>query len=399
MHDPVNAFCKHVSLRIAGAPAGPLAGTTFAAKDIFDVAGHVACCGNPDWLARHGPAPRTAPAIAAAIAAGATLVGKTMTEEFAFGMSGSNLHYGASVNSAAPGRITGGSSFGSAAAVAAGLVDFAIGSDTGGSVRVPASLCGIHGIRPSFGRVDATGMAPLGASFDTVGWFARDADRLAAVGGVLLGDDTARSEGKGLVVVEEAFAYADPAVAHALAPALDEAAALLGGRESISVDFGAALVDWVPVFRRLQGRDVSEGLGAWVKANRPRMDPEIAARIEWAMDPANAPLADDDRRRDELAGRLDDLLARHAAIAIPTAPSIAPEVAAVPGTMERFRLRALALTCIAGLARLPEVTLPVAKVDGCPVGLSLISRRGTDRWLLEFARRLKSPRNRMTRST
>src|SRR5436190_6782465 len=187
MHDPLNAFCAHATARLQGAPAGPLAGLTFAAKDLFDIAGHVTGAGNPDWLARHAPAERTAPLVQALVDAGATMVGKTHTDELSRGIFGENVHYGTPINPRAPGRVPGGSSSGSAVAVAGQLVDFALGTDTGGSVRVPASFCGIYGLRPSHGRLPFEGVLPQAPSFDTIGWFARTPDLLARIAGVLLG--------------------------------------------------------------------------------------------------------------------------------------------------------------------------------------------------------------------
>src|ERR1051326_6737783 len=179
--DPLNAFIPFDRVHLAGAPAGPLKGIRFAAKDLFDVAGHVTGCGNPDWMASHGPATATAPAVAQMLAAGADLVGKTITDELAYSLNGQNFHYGTPVNVNAPGRIPCGSSSGSAAAVAGGAVDSALGSDTGGSVRVPAAVCGIYGIRPTHGRVSLEGVMPLAPSFDTAGWFARDATLLERI--------------------------------------------------------------------------------------------------------------------------------------------------------------------------------------------------------------------------
>src|SRR5215470_7694180 len=153
MQDPLGAFCRHADVTLPGAAAGPLAGLHFAAKDLYDVAGQRTGGGNPDWLDSHPPAAATAPAILSLVAAGATLVGKTVTDELAYSIAGRNFHYGTPTNVAAPGRIPGGSSSGSAAAVAGKLVDFALGTDTGGSIRVPASLCGLYGMRPSHGRV------------------------------------------------------------------------------------------------------------------------------------------------------------------------------------------------------------------------------------------------------
>ena len=181
MEDRVGAFVPHGLFELAGATTGPLAGRSFAAKDIIDVAGRVSGCGNPDWLRTHDSAPATATTIQRCPDAGATLRGKTVTEELATGLTGENTHYGTPLNANAPGHVSGGSSSGSASAVAAGLVDFALGSDTGGSVRAPASFCGIYGIRPTHGRVPMSGVMPLAPSLDVVGWFARTPDLLAAV--------------------------------------------------------------------------------------------------------------------------------------------------------------------------------------------------------------------------
>ena len=120
---------------------------------------------------------------------GARFVGKTITDELAFSMNGQNAHFGSPVNGAAPDRITGGSSSGSAAAVSHGLCDFALGSDTGGSVRAPANHCGLVGLRPTHGRISLQGVLDLAPSFDTCGWFARDVPTFARVGDVLLGAD------------------------------------------------------------------------------------------------------------------------------------------------------------------------------------------------------------------
>jgi len=179
--DTVGAFCRHTHVALPGAPTGPLAGLTFGLKDLFDVAGHRTGFGSPDWLATQPPAHAHAAVLTALLTAGASLSGRTHTEEMAFSLTGENAHYGTPVNPAAPGRVPGGSSSGSASAVAAGLVDVAIGSDTGGSVRAPASYCGVYGIRPTHGAVSLAGACPLAPSFDTAGWFARDAARLARV--------------------------------------------------------------------------------------------------------------------------------------------------------------------------------------------------------------------------
>ena len=160
IEDPFNAFCRDSTAYLSGAPSGPLSGLTFATKDIFDIAGHVTGGGNPDWKASHKAAQKTAWAVQALVDAGATMVGKTLTDEITRGIFGENAHYGTPVNPRAPGRVPGGSSSGSASAVAGELVDFALGSDTGGSVRVPASFCGLYGLRPTHGRIPLDSVLP-----------------------------------------------------------------------------------------------------------------------------------------------------------------------------------------------------------------------------------------------
>ncbi|WP_119461781.1 amidase [Rhodospirillaceae bacterium SYSU D60014] len=387
--DPLGAFMQQVEAVLPGARTGPLAGLRFAAKDIFDVARHVTGAGNPDWLATHAPAPATAPAVEALVAAGATMIGKTITDELAYSLNGENFHYGTPKNVNAPGRIPGGSSSGSAAAVAGGLVDFALGSDTGGSIRLPASLCGIFGLRPSHGRVPAARVVPLAPSFDVVGWFARDADLLARVGAVLLGPDPTPARLTTLCVAEDAFALAEEPVRAALRPAVDAATTLLGPAKPVDVGGeGGGLGAWMTVFRILQAREIWATHGDWIESAKPRFGPEIAARFAWAKSVAETPAGDEAARREAFTARLDGLLADGAVLCLPSAPSIAPLRDQPAEASQQFRDRTLSLTCIAGLARLPQVSLPAAQIEGCPVGFSLIARRGADRALLDLAREL-----------
>jgi amidase len=218
------AFCPHGDFEVAGAASGPLKGLTFTTKDIFDIAGHVTGCGNPDWLAAHGPASRNAAAVQRLLDAGAHMIGKTITDEFAFSLNGQNFHYGTPRNAVTPDRIPGGSSCGSASAVGHGIVDLALGSDTGGSVRIPAALNGIFGIRPTHGAVDIAGVMPLAPSFDTVGWFAKNAQTLRRAGDVLLPQDRSSVMLSRFYVVKDAFALAEARVANAVRTALSRAA-------------------------------------------------------------------------------------------------------------------------------------------------------------------------------
>src|SRR5258705_5873527 len=168
--DMTSPFVPGPVLRIAGAAGGPLGGLTFAAKDLCDVAGHPTGGGNPDWGRAHPVPTRHAWAVQRLLDAGARLVGKTVTDEVSLGILGENPFDGTPLNPKAPDRVPGGSSSGSASAVAQGLCDTALGTDTGGSVRVPASFCGLHGIRPTHGRLDLTGMTRQAPGSDTTPW-------------------------------------------------------------------------------------------------------------------------------------------------------------------------------------------------------------------------------------
>jgi amidase len=393
MAKQLGAFVPHFHDRLRGAAAGPLAGMTFAVKDIYDVAGHVTGCGNPDWLRTHAPAASTAPVVEKLLAAGATMIGKTITDEIAYSLNGQNFHYGTPVNSNAPGRIPGGSSSGSASAVAGGACDFALGSDTGGSVRVPASLCGILGIRPSYGRMPLDGLMPLAPSFDTIGWFARDAGLMSRIGAVLLGDDTAATPFRELLIVEDGFALANLSCSAALQPSVNAAATAVGRSRGIRIGgAGGELQDEMWRFRRLQGREIWETHRAWIEATKPHFGPEIAARFDWAKSVYESPDDDDKERREEFSRRMDDLLKDGAVLCLPAAASIAPPVGLAGDASQAFRDRTLCLTAIANLARLPQVTLIGGRVDNCPIGLGLISRRGSDRQLLGLAEKIAAAR-------
>ncbi len=386
-NDKLGAFCQHTHVEMAGAGSGPLAGLTFGAKDIYDVVGAKTGFGNPDWLRTHEPAARTAPAVQMLLDAGARLVGKTHTEEMAWSLTGENAHYGTPVNVRAPGRVPGGSSSGSAAAVAAGLVDFALGSDTGGSVRLPASYCGILGLRPTHDRISLDGVCPLAPSFDTCGWFARDPGVFERVGRVLLRDDAPAAKPRRLLVAQDAFGFADDSARTALQPALAKVAGLIGMPENVTVG-DESLTQWMDYFRFPQGAEAWIAHGEWVTRVQPQFGPAIKGRFEWARTVAPADVARARARREEISRRMDALLAGDAVLAVPSAPGIALPRNSPAKVVDELRARALPMLCIAGLARLPQVSLPLATVDGCPLGLSLIAARGNDTLLLELAKKL-----------
>ncbi|MGG5811090.1 amidase [Falsiroseomonas sp. CW058] len=386
IEDRVGAFVPGPRVDIPGAAEGPLAGIDFAVKDLFDVAGATTGYGNPDWARTHAPAAATAPVVLALLQAGARLRGKTKTVELAYGLTGENVWYGTPTNPAAPDRFPGGSSCGSAAAVAAGLVDVALGSDTGGSVRIPASYCGIFGIRPSWGAVNLTGACPLGPSFDTCGWFAPTASLLRRVGEVLLPHGGEGALGP-LLKVQEAWVNAVPQTAAALVPALAGAEKVLGPALAVHVA-PEGLDELFEHFRHAQAEEAWASLGSWIEAMRPALGPGVQERFAAAKatDPARAAAAR--RFREVFRGRIRALLAGGAVLAYPTSPVPAPKLDIGLEVQQAVRERSMGVTAISGLAGLCEVTLPAARVDGAPVGLSLAAAPGRDRALLALAERV-----------
>ena len=392
MTDHIGAFLPGPRLQIAGAAEGPLQGLSFAVKDLIDIAGYPTGFGNPDWAATHSIPEGSAPVVDRLLKAGASVAGKVILDELAYSLEGRNAHYGTPKNAKAPGRIVGGSSSGSAAAVAAGLVDFALGSDTGGSVRVPAALTGTFGIRPSHGRISTAGMRPLAESFDTFGWFAADARVLARVGAVLLGPESAGWHPRRLIVPEDAMAVADPALREAFKPALDHLERSIGARETVVLGRVAGgevtdLVRWKDHFRTIQGHEIWRTHGDWIEQTKPRFGPEIAARFAFAKSISPEAAAAARPLREIFAAAVERLTA-DAVIALPTAPVIAPRLDDLPETFLDYRDRTLTLTCISGLARVPQVTIPMGQVPGAPIGLSLLARRGADLQLLGLAAEL-----------
>jgi amidase len=377
-----SAFVDHGPYRLRMAEQGPLADLTFAVKDLIDIAGIPTGCGNPDRL--RGPAAMaTAPSVLALLAAGATCLGKTHTDELAMGMFGANPHFGTPINPRAPARVPGGSSSGSAAAVAGGLVDFALGTDTGASVRLPASFCGIYGLRTSFGRISTAGVMPMAPSFDTVGWLARDPAVLRRVGEVYFGPIPQPGKTR-FFLARDAFALTDQKVARALLAIADS----LNAQEMILYEDGAAL--WRETFGTLQLQDLWATLGAWVQTPGRTVGARVRERIEIAARVSPEAGARALHRREAITRRLAALLRDDGVLIVPTAHDIAPLREAPPSALEAFREKTLALTCIAGLARLPQLSIPAATVEGSPVGLSLIGGPYGDESLLALAEDLSA---------
>ena len=372
-------------LLLPGSAGGPLEGLTFVAKDVYDVASHRTGAGNPTFLAEARPARRSAEAVQRLVEAGATCVGKSHTDEFAYSLEGRNAHYGIPYNSAAPECAPGGSSSGTAAAVAGGLVPFGLGTDTGGSIRVPASYCGLVGLRPTHASISTGGMVHLSRSFDTAGFLTSDAALARRVGDVLLPPDTAEpvarlaivSDAEGFVPAEiwDAFAAAAHALARGTGLALDTVALPAAGFDT-----------WLATFRTLQSAEAHDEHGPWITAHPGALSPDVEARFD-----AGGAVTVEQRHEAQAtraalrSAALDLLTDPPTVLLIPSAPGTATPLAATDAELAAIRPATLRLTSVAGLTGAPALSLPLASVAGLPLGVCLIGAPGSDRALLDLA--------------
>jgi len=386
-HDPAHAFVPYPDAPVPQAGTGPLAGLSFGVKDLFDVAGYPTGGGNPIVLARSGIKTRTAPTVQKLLDAGARFAGKTVTDELAFSMNGNNAHFGAPINGAAPERISGGSSSGSAAAVSNGLCDFALGTDTGGSVRAPASHCGLYGLRPSHGRISLEGALDLAPSLDTCGFFARDIGSFAAVADVLLGQDPAPAPAR-LLWPQELWALLSPEVAAATAEPAAEVQARLGmAATPVSVVLDS-LETMYWQFRYIQGREAWLVDGPLIERYAPPLGPGVAERFAWSKQVTDEQVAGARAFRTRFRAHLAGILGADGVLLMPTMPDVAPLRSAAESTLEDYRNRSIQLLCLAGLSGFPQLSLPLARRDGAPLGLSLLGAPGSDRGLIALAEKL-----------
>ncbi len=387
--DAARAFMPYPDADVPHAATGPLAGLSFAVKDLYDVAGYPTSGGQPFVLAMSGIKTTNAATVQRLLDAGARFAGKTITDELAFSMNGQNAHFGSPVNGAAPDRITGGSSSGSAAAVSNGLCDFALGSDTGGSVRAPANHCGLVGLRPTQGRVSLEGALDLAPSFDTCGWFTRDVATYARVADVLLGTDAAPLPAAAvrLLAPTDVWGLLEAEVLDAQRGPRDQVEAVLGKAAPV-----AAVLDSFEAmywsFRYLQGREAWRTDGALIDRFAPPLGPGVAQRFAWARDVTDAQVGEASAFRNRFRAHLTRLLGSDGVLLMPTMPDVAPLASADDASLEDYRNQATRMLCIAGLAGFPQLSLPLGSRLGAPLGISLLGPAGSDRSLLRLAERI-----------
>ena len=396
--DPCRAFMPYPTARVPHATSGPLHGLTFAVKDLFDVAGYPTSAGQPHWLAMSGIKSQTAPIVQRLLDAGAAFVGKTVTDEFAFSLNGQNAHFGSPINGADAKRICGGSSSGSASAVAGHLCDFALGTDTGGSIRAPASHNGLYGLRPTHGRIDMTGSHALAPSFDVLGWFARDADVYARVAEVLLAEPIppftmAKPPSCRLVLAQEFWQLLAPEVHASLQPAVQRMTDVLRQSfQNISVEhadvLNAPFDDLTLAFRQAQGWEAWQVNGDFIRQHQPVLGPGVAQRFEWASTVTAEQYAHAQSVRANLKRHVEQGLSSNTFWLLPTMPDCAPLIAQTEAELETYRAASLKMLCVSGLTGLPQISLPLGQHGGVPLGLSLLGPANSDALLVALAQQV-----------
>jgi amidase len=391
--DPYNAFLNYPEVPVPNSETGPLAGLALGVKDIFDVAGYRTGCGNPQKLAEAPVATRSASCVQSLLDSGARFIGKTVNDELVFSLFGQNVHFPLPINPKAPDRYTGGSSCGSAAAIAGGLVDIALGSDTGGSVRAPASFCGLVGLRTTQDLIPIDGTMPLAPSFDTVGWFARDIDVYEAVGRVLLADVDAPS----LSEREEIRFHAiDTLDAFALPEATAEYARMRAFvPQPVTTfagwPFSSTSDELFYCFRNIQAFEGWGLHGEWITANAAHVSDTTRQRFEFGKGVSAGTAEAERARRDVFRSEFASFL-EGGVLVLPTVPGPAPLKSSSPEELQAFRERAQHLLCLSGLSGFPQVSVPVGTVDGAPFGLSLVGPAGSDLRLIGLAREILANR-------
>jgi amidase len=385
--DPVGALVPHTLKEpLRGVNSGPLAGTSFMVKDLFAVKGRKVSNGNPDFYEHATPSRETAPVITRLLEAGASCTGVTVCDEFFYSVLGTNVHYGQPVNARAPKHVTGGSSCGAAAAVAGSMCDFALGTDTAGSIRVPASFCGLYGLRPTFGRIDTAGATAMAPSYDTVGFLARDPELFRKVGHVLLQGAKVEAKVERLILAENFFGHAEASMDQALWDAIGKLKSALPEPEHREIADEEEITAWRNAFRLIQGFEIQSTLLPFLQSHNVELGPGIKERFEMAAEVTRAEAEAARALRAEIADRVLALISPCTLIVLPTTPTLPPERGIPDGaSFSEFRAQTLGFTCLAGHAGLPQVSLPAALAAGYPVGLSFIGWPGCDETLLDLA--------------
>lgn len=362
-----------------------LDGLRLTVKDLFHIAGQPTCAGNPDWLRTHSIPQQTNSCVLRMLEQGADYIGKALTDELAYSLNGQNSHYPAVVNAVSPDRIAGGSSSGSALAVAHDIADIGLGTDTGGSIRVPASYNGLFGLRTSHGLVSTDNMVPLAPSFDTVGWLTRSIDTMVRVTAATLPDSTSDLKSGATIKLAVLSNLIDDSEQY---QQINQWLEELSQVELYSPFFDLDQLDISDTFRTLQGYEIWQQHGQWIEQNQPVFAKDIQARFSWCQTISEQKHTDARTKHHIISQRILGLFGDSDFIVIPTTPGRAPLVNTSPSALADYRNKLMSLTAMAGLAGLPQVHLPLFTIEGAPCGLSLIGKKHQDLTLVKVSEAL-----------
>ena len=359
---------------------GPLSDLTFVVKDMCEIKGFKSSCGNPDFYEKCLPADDFAPFLKDILNKGATLKGITICDEFFYSLIGENGHYGTPANLNAPGCVPGGSSSGSAAALTTNLYDFSIGSDTGGSVRVPASFCGLLGIRPTHNRINTKGVYPMAPTFDTIGWFAKDVNTFKKVGfSILNQDDKTKTSFKDFVIAEDILELANSDIINLFNNYINNSFPEIK-KIRLSKHNKDVIAD---NFRILQGGEIVENVIPWILKNKPKISPEINNRIEMAIKITKDEINQAVKFRENLKKEIELTLPEGLIALFPTTPFSSPKCGQSDEQLSSYRKKLMEFTSIAGMTSRPQISIPKFKDNTGPIGISLLGWRYSDEVLLE----------------
>lgn len=383
-YDPLQSFVRDNHVAISGKSSGILSHYVFSAKDVFRIKGSTWGNGHPDWLRYSRPDEYTATGVQVLLDNGADLVGKTICDELCYSISGENWNYGSPLNPHDIRRYTGGSSSGTCASVAGGLVDFSIGSDCLGSVRVPASYNGLLGIRPTYNRIDTTGEAPYCESMDVLGFVAKESNIFQDVAKVLLREDNQTYQFQKIIIASDCFNVIDRDIlAH-----LDDAIEYIkvNFNEIIQKDISPEGLDsWVDTFQIVQGYEVWESYGGFVNKYQPKLSPGPKQRLKKASQISRKEYDEALIEKKKIEEYVEKLVSDDTIIILPTASSIAPLKSTSQEEINHYRAQSSKLLSISPLSGTPQITIPLSKQEGVPLGISIIGPKGSDRAMVDLS--------------
>ena len=374
---------------------GILKDLSFAVKDNIDIKDQITGYGSPGWGETHHKSIVNSICSEQLLCEGAIFKGKTKCDELAYSLLGVNSFYGTPVNPKAPNRIPGGSSSGSASAVASDLVDFSIGTDTGGSVRVPASNCGIWGYRPSHGVISVSGVLGLAPSFDTVGILSQNGHTLEKVMHVLLAEEYSKgSFNPSVCFADDVFQLSDKSIASSLQPIKNIIISNFETQASKLSDIADLDISFTELFLQLGfllSIEIWNTFGSWVKNEKPKLSSEVQYGLSNYAESANrndiqkALLA-----KNKFKNSLNEFLCKGNILCFPTTVDLAPRLKDItPDFLAGdYVPRAMCVNAISSLSGTPQITIPAAEANGVPVGLSFVAGYGQDMMLIDFCNRL-----------